>query len=220
MALIPCEICDALIPTHEYNDHVLRCLRLSRITGFLLRQRRQQEEDTNEDVDNENDNDDNDSDQAHENEIANFSRYFTRNSQVSGMSLHDFIHDHFNGVSSPPTRSIIWFNITAPNSASSSYDANIRLAERMGRVEVGLTDHQLKDCSYTSKDTEELVLSEEDVCPICYENLLETIKKDKPACVLACGHIYCDECIKTWLGKHKTCPVCKVDLEDAYCWGR
>jgi E3 ubiquitin-protein ligase RNF115/126 len=169
------------------------------------------------------DDDDNESDHAHEREMAGFSRYFTRNSQVSGMSLRDFINDHFNGVSSPPTRSIIWFNITTPNNngASSSYVANLRLAEQMGgRVEVGLTDHQLKDCTFTSSNLEELAISGDDICPICHENLMETTKNNTPVCILACGHIYCDECIKTWLSRHKTCPVCKVDLEDAYCWGR
>lgn len=213
MALIPCEICEALISENDYNNHILRCLRLSRITGFLLRQRRQHEREEDDDSSEESDSND-----AHDQEIASFTRYFTRNSQVSRMSLHDFINDHFNGVS-PPTRSIIWFNITNGSQAN-NYDANIRLAEQLGRVEVGLTEEQLKDCSYTSKDAEELVIAEEDICPICHENLIEQTKNDKPACILACGHIYCDGCIKTWLGRQKTCPVCKVDLEDAYCWGR
>ena len=31
---------------------------------------------------------------------------------------------------------------------------------------------------------------------------------------LLCSHIFCNECIKTWLSKHVTCPVCKVDLEE------
>uniref|UniRef100_A0A0N4UH52 RING-type domain-containing protein n=1 Tax=Dracunculus medinensis TaxID=318479 RepID=A0A0N4UH52_DRAME len=33
---------------------------------------------------------------------------------------------------------------------------------------------------------------------------------------LSCGHIFCEECIGTWLDKEHTCPVCRatIALED------
>ena len=222
MDLIPCEICEALIPSREYNDHVLRCLRLSRITGFLLRQQRHNESNDSNDSDDSEEPDESASTTAHDNDIVSYTRYFTTNSQVSRISLHDLINDHFNGVRQP-SQSFVWFRTTV----GTRYDANnIRLGDEIGRlsinrIDVGLTEKQLKDCSYESFDAEELVISNEDICPICHENLIEKTKKENGSLrMLACNHIYCNDCIKTWLSNHKTCPVCKVDLEDAYCWGR
>lgn len=203
--LLPCELCNAMVPFSSYNDHVARCLRATRIIGFLRRHLASSS-------------DEDDSNDAHENEIADMSRHFTRNAQVSRMSLHDFISNHFNGVSSPPTRNIVWFNIQG--AGSGSYESNTRLGERIGRVEVGLTEDQLREVSYSSTDAEELVVDKDDVCPICQENLLEAMGDGRAACILACSHLYCEDCIKRWLGTHKKCPVCMVDLEDAYCWGR
>ena len=38
----------------------------------------------------------------------------------------------------------------------------------------------------------------------------ETISQySRDAFALRCGHIFCEKCIKTWLEKHDTCPVCK-----------
>lgn len=212
--LLPCEICNAMVSFSSYTDHVSRCMRATRIMGFI---RRQIEE-------NESTEEEEESNDAHESEIVDMSRHFTNNAQVSRMSLHDFITNHFNGVSSPPTRNIVWFNISGINTGNptenGSYESNLRLGERMGNVEVGLTEDQLQEVSYSSTKADELVVNNEDVCPICQENILALIKESKPACILACGHIYCDSCIKHWLGSHKKCPVCMVDLEDAYCWGR
>jgi hypothetical protein len=212
--LLPCEMCNAMVPFSSYNDHVARCLRSTRIIGFLRRQIEENSTDSEEE-----------SNHAHENEIADMSRHFTRNAQVSRMSLHDFISNHFNGVSSPPSRNIVWFNIGAGGSRAGAggvptYESNLRLGERLGNVEVGLTEDQIGEISYSSTDTDELVVDKDDVCPICQENIVALTKENKAACILACGHIYCEPCIKHWLSSHKKCPVCMVDLEDAYCWGR
>lgn len=209
--LLPCEICNAMVPFDSYNDHAARCLRATRIIGFLSRHI-----ENNDSTDEEEE-----SNHAHEHEIAAMSRHFTRNAQVSRMSLHDFISNHFNGVSSPPTRNIVWFNISGINGAGiGSYENNLRLGERMGNVEVGLTEDQMREVSYSSTDAEELVVESDDVCPICQENIVAMTKEGKAACILACGHVYCEACIRQWLSSHKKCPVCMVDLEDAYCWGR
>jgi hypothetical protein len=213
-----------MIDFDSYNTHMTTCIRNTRITGFFIRQRQilnRNNSDEDEDTD-----DEQNSNTQHQREITTLRSYFTRNSQVSGMTLHDLINDHFTGVSSPPTRSVIWFNIGSPSSTrlleqprddgSTSYDINLRLGNMIGKVEVGLTEEQLKEVSYTTKLKEELNIEKETICPICQNNMLELDN----ACLLACGHIYCDTCIKTWLKKHKKCPVCMIDLEDAFCWGR
>jgi NACalpha-BTF3-like transcription factor len=223
--LIPCEICNEMIHFNQYTAHVPICMRRTQLAGFFMRQQRQYEAEHDHDRDQEEDTEEDEEDSAedHRREIATFASYFTRNSQISRISLRDFINDHFNGVSSPPTRSVIWFNITTAQSPStsvaSSYDANLRLADTIGKVEVGLTEQQLAETTYSSDNYEELHIKEDDICPICQDKLASQEEKKK-ACLVACGHTYCDACIKKWLKKSKKCPVCMVDLEDAYCWGR
>ena len=215
-SLIPCEICNEMIDFNSYSTHVSICLRRARVTGFFIRQQRQiLGEDTDDDQEEE-------SNIQHQRDITTLRGYFTRNSQVSGMTLHDLINDHFTGVSSPPTRSVIWFNIGGSPSTSTSsanYDINLRIGDMIGKVEIGLNEEQLREVSYVSNDIEELNIKDDDICPICQINMFEILKIDK-ACLLACGHTYCDTCIKKWLTKNKKCPVCLIDLEDAYCWGR
>ena len=46
-------------------------------------------------------------------------------------------------------------------------------------------------------------------CAIC----LNEIKLGMKACKLPCGHLYDRECLKVWLEKHCTCPVCRFELE-------
>ena len=79
----------------------------------------------------------------------------------------------------------------------------MRLGETLGKVEVGLTKEQLKEVSYASQDKEELMIADDDMCAICQEKL-GTVIQDQHVCVLACSHIYCDTCIKTWLKKQST----------------
>ena len=42
-------------------------------------------------------------------------------------------------------------------------------------------------------------------CPICLGSFL----KEEEVLVLLCGHFYHAACIKTWLGLHASCPVCR-----------
>jgi hypothetical protein len=89
-----------------------------------------------------------------------------------------------------------------------NYEANLRLAERMGVVEVGIDN--LDEVSTIVPQEQ---LSPDDICTICLDKILD---KSEHVCVrkLICGHMYCDDCISQWLAKSKKCPVCNVDLED------
>lgn len=88
------------------------------------------------------------------------------------------------------------------------YEENLRLADIIGRVEVGIED---KDTVGRVIDNVELVDGDEDTCVVCINAIKET---GNDARKLICNHIYCKPCIDTWLSSHKRCPVCNVDLEE------
>jgi hypothetical protein len=230
---VPCEICDTMIPFSSYSEHLGICLQQTRITGFYIRQHRnllhqQQEQQGEQENIEELDSDDEDnSDDVHNADIDTLSSYITTNSQVQGVSMYDFINAHFSGINmrvntrqlTIVSESGAWVNIANPQE-DLSYEATIQISDSMGRVEVGLSSKQIDEVSYSSNDKDELLLVEDDVCAICQENLMNVIKEERRVSILACNHKYCQECINTWLSKNKKCPVCMIDLEEAYCWGR
>ena len=57
--------------------------------------------------------------------------------------------------------------------------------------------------------TDDLLEETNKECAIC----LSEIKLGMKACKLPCGHLYDRECLKVWLEKHCTCPVCRFELE-------
>jgi hypothetical protein len=46
---------------------------------------------------------------------------------------------------------------------------------------------------------------ESGICPICSEN--------KVNLSLPCSHFFCDKCIKTWILKSESCPLCRCKLK-------
>jgi hypothetical protein len=86
------------------------------------------------------------------------------------------------------------------------YEFNIQLADRLGKVEVGVDN--IDDVS-TIQERDAIL--EDSICVVCLENIKEN---DKVARQLICSHIYCDDCISQWLKKNKKCPICNVDLQD------
>ncbi|KAI5638496.1 ring finger domain-containing protein [Phthorimaea operculella] len=42
-------------------------------------------------------------------------------------------------------------------------------------------------------------------CPICFKAFGK-----EPAVATACGHVFCKDCLETWLKDHRRCPVCKL----------
>jgi hypothetical protein len=81
------------------------------------------------------------------------------------------------------------------------YEMNTMIADMLGNVEVGVSD-----INKVSTKVELPITTMN--CSICLDNVNEPRK-------LLCDHVYCDGCISTWLSKNKTCPSCRVDLEDA-----
>lgn len=49
-------------------------------------------------------------------------------------------------------------------------------------------------------------MEDEFTCIICQELFIE-------ATTLPCSHSFCDYCLKSWLRKKKTCPICRTDIK-------
>lgn len=45
---------------------------------------------------------------------------------------------------------------------------------------------------------------ESSICPICCENNVDMS--------LPCSHFFCEKCIKAWIGKNESCPLCRYKL--------
>jgi hypothetical protein len=93
------------------------------------------------------------------------------------------------------------------------YNFNNLVAELLGKVEVGFSDEQLDLVTLQLKKNE--INKIEERCPICLD-YFEEMSEDNTIRLTKCGHFYCETCIFTWLKKHKTCPFCKIDLEEKY----
>lgn len=92
------------------------------------------------------------------------------------------------------------------------YEYNTMIGDMLGKVEVGFTPSEIDRISHiVDKNT----LCESDRCPICLETFTE-LDDDVHVRKLKCSHVYCNNCILTWLEKHKKCPCCQIDLEDTY----
>jgi hypothetical protein len=56
-------------------------------------------------------------------------------------------------------------------------------------------------------------MEDEFTCIICHELFIE-------ATTLACSHSYCNYCLKSWLKKKKSCPICRTDIEGTFVRSR
>lgn len=86
------------------------------------------------------------------------------------------------------------------------YEDLLNLGERLGNVSKGISSEELEKLineSYIINDN-----IEQESCPICQDdfeiNKTYVIK-------LNCKHVYCKDCISTWLKTNKTCPICRKE---------
>jgi hypothetical protein len=86
--------------------------------------------------------------------------------------------------------------------SENDYEFNTMIVDMLGNVEVGVSD-----INKVSQNIEQPLDTPMD-CSICLDKAEEPRK-------LLCEHIFCDKCISTWLSKNKTCPSCRIDLEEA-----
>jgi hypothetical protein len=101
-----------------------------------------------------------------------------------------------------------------PLEADDTYEYNLLLAERLGRVEKGIRNID-EVCKVIDKDSLDTGEYDEEICAVC-QDTVGTLRKEEKKIIrkTLCNHVYCDTCIRTWLNKNVRCPVCQVDLDE------
>ena len=83
-----------------------------------------------------------------------------------------------------------------------TYEELLELEEQMGSVSKGLTEEQFNQIvKIEAKGLDE-------VCSICYYN----VKEGEQVIQLPCRHYFHVDCIKEWLFKERSCPMCKQEI--------
>lgn len=197
--LVHCEFCQELVHLNVYDMHVRRCEIM-----HMMQWDDSGGDSGGEDADGEDNGDRDDSDG--DNLLLS---YITRNDQIYGRNIREFLHTHH----SPSQSSFMTVHrsinaqrrLLSPHSPS-IYQQNIDIAERLGDVEVGIPDieHVSSVIDVSRVDTSAL-------CVICQESFGGY---DRPLRILkACMHHFCSTCIENWLKRKTTCPICMHDLQ-------
>ena len=73
----------------------------------------------------------------------------------------------------------------------------------MNSRSIFLTEQMKERMRYLKKSNNQNI--DEDVCPICIENNVDLS--------LPCSHFFCNKCLKTWIVKSDSCPLCRYKLK-------
>ena len=91
-----------------------------------------------------------------------------------------------------------------PNVDNMSYEELLALEERIGNVNNGLNDEQIKKLKRDYFDKKKY----NDLCIICQNNF----KDKEKVIVISCKHCFHEDCIVPWLKNKKQCPFCKSEV--------
>ena len=91
-----------------------------------------------------------------------------------------------------------------PNVDDMSYEELLALEERIGNVNNGLNDDQIKKLKRDYFDQKKY----NDLCIICQNNF----KDKEKVLVIPCKHCFHEDCIVPWLKNKKQCPFCKSEV--------
>ena len=91
-----------------------------------------------------------------------------------------------------------------PNVDNMSYEELLALEERIGNVNNGLNDDQIKKLKRDYFDIKKY----NDLCIICQNNF----KDKEKVLVIPCKHCFHEDCIVPWLKNKKQCPFCKSEV--------
>ncbi|UJR30459.1 hypothetical protein I4U23_017992 [Adineta vaga] len=80
------------------------------------------------------------------------------------------------------------------------------------QIALSITQHR-QELNRTNDD-EKKILSDDSIssitesirCPLCYEFTVSNV-----ALIPECGHVFCWQCIHTWVVENQTCPLCKTN---------
>ncbi|KAG2321867.1 hypothetical protein Bca52824_015080 [Brassica carinata] len=106
---------------------------------------------------------------------------------------------------------VIYDNLTLMDSPrfnvdGMTYEQLLELGDKIGYVNTGLNEKQIKTCLRKVKPFNKATPLEDKKCSICQE---EYEAKDEVG-KLPCGHRYHIHCVKQWLLRKNSCPVCKT----------
>lgn len=196
---IPCEFCDQSVDVIEYDAHLASCRYAQHTMDIpitFMVGANEGVSDTDSDVDS--------------TELEFMYRYITANNQISGgTNLRSFLEDHFSsGSQSQPNRNLLMLRVPQNQHGQGSMRlTSYEYLSTLSDVEVGVSD-----INAVSKyvDYENV---EDDTCAICQQAFKDIWDENISIRQLRCDHVYCDECISTWLKTHKNCPVCKHVFE-------
>ncbi|KAL1216841.1 putative E3 ubiquitin-protein ligase HIP1 [Cardamine amara subsp. amara] len=87
-----------------------------------------------------------------------------------------------------------------------SYEQLLELGDRIGYVNTGLTEKQIKTCLRKVKPFRLDTPLADRKCIICQDEYEATDEVGK----LRCGHRFHINCVKQWLVRKNSCPVCKT----------
>ena len=92
------------------------------------------------------------------------------------------------------------------------YEALWDLAERLGEVKSrGLSEEDLKSLSTKKYCGKSKVNKEGPQCQVC----LSEYKAGENLVNLPCKHDFHDKCIKEWLKRNASCPICRHELKSS-----
>lgn len=86
------------------------------------------------------------------------------------------------------------------------YESLQNLCDAIGYHKIGISDITTVTTAVKKEE------GEDDECPICMDKFLE---KENIVKTNVCNHIFCKECLETWIVENKVCPVCKQELQIA-----
>lgn len=81
------------------------------------------------------------------------------------------------------------------------------------QIAMSISQHRQQLHSIVEEAKEKKIISEDSTsstnyvrCPLCYELAISNV-----ALVPECGHVFCWQCIHTWVADNQTCPLCKTN---------
>jgi hypothetical protein len=93
------------------------------------------------------------------------------------------------------------FELRPESPGEMGYEELLELGERIGSVNIGLDDAQIKAIP------EVFISNLKENCAVCQSSLGRRAKR-----LPGCKHCFHAECIDPWLKKKRTCPVCLVEV--------
>lgn len=130
--------------------------------------------------------------------------YITQNSQIHRSNVREFLREHH----SPPGDSGLMRRYEEHVSRHydiSEYESNLAIAERIGKVDVGVSVDRVSKI-YT-EDMDGIIVGNCAICQESFEQKKGALRK------LNCGHYFFAKCIEKWLKRNTKCPLCMQVLE-------